>query len=131
MLDRDHEREREDEIFDSFPSLREADEWILAYIRTHPPDRYVEHGFPPFALLVSMCRSSVGVVQVSCVQMLTNTNTQLLPISSLIRGMDAQYLAIWCCCLMTHQRRGEWQKMRAAFVGEGLWERLVLLLDAL
>jgi|EP01047_Picozoa_sp_COSAG01_P021071 hypothetical protein len=37
LLDRDHGAEREDEIFESFPSLQEAEDWILSYMR-----RYVQ-----------------------------------------------------------------------------------------
>ena len=33
LLDRDHGAERENEIFESFPSLQEAEEWLLSFMR--------------------------------------------------------------------------------------------------
>ena len=43
-----------------------ADADVVYNIRgcRHPPERRADHDFPPIPLLVSFCKSSVGVVQV-------------------------------------------------------------------
>ena len=93
-----------DALFQSWPSLREAEEWLYTFVRNNPPERQVQHSFPPPHVLSNRyLRSTVGV---------------------------CQHLGLWCAAHMTFQRATYWSKYRSAFVGSGLLDRLTLLLHA-
>lgn len=93
-----------DALFQSWPSLREAEEWLYTFVRNNPPERQVHHRFPPPQFISNRyLRSNVGV---------------------------CQHLGLWCAAHMTFQRATYWTKWRPAFVGSGLLDRLALLLHA-
>lgn len=92
-------------LFESFPALQEAPEWLYEYVRSHPPERVAGHHFPdPQLISGRYIRSTVGV---------------------------CQHLGLWCAAHMTFQRATYWSKYRSAFVGSGLVDRLTLLLHTL